>query len=614
MCGIAGTARIGDLTLVEKMTALMAYRGPDDYGLYEDGEVRLGHRRLSILDVSAAGHQPMQTDDGQLVITFNGAIYNYRQLRAELEKQGHRFHTGTDTETILYAYREYGRQFVDRLEGMFAFALWDRQNRQLLLARDRIGIKPLFYYQRGNGLAFASELKALLYVPGLERRVNRRALRSAIRYASNIEDEAMIASVFKLRPGHFLVWRDGVCEQVQYWSHPSPRPEAWDEQGLTKVLREKLAHVVRSHTVSDVPLGVALSGGLDSSGIVALLAQQNGGGKVDTFTVGHGTDDPDVVSARLVAEHCRTNHHEIIVSAENIADLTPRVVWHLEEPLGQMETVQMYVNYREAARFVKVLLIGEGADECFGGYERYKLLSPWLPLPFAVSKDLYERVYQHSDGSLLTNSGRAITRLMWGKAPVSPLVDSHPRAGSPSASFKQRSDAIACAMNYDQRTLLPHLYLKRADGLGMAHSLELRVPFLDRQIVELAARIPGSMMVHGRTEKYVLRRALAPFLPPKIAWRRKHPQQMQVNKNLVETLEYLSDQLLRPADVRARGFFAPALVEDLRRQRPKPFSGSTSRKFWSWRIWSMILSELWARMFLDRPISSEPPESLADLL
>ncbi len=614
MCGIAGTIRIGDLDLVERMTTLMSYRGPDDWGVYEDGEVRLGHRRLSILDLSEAGHQPMLSDDGQLVITYNGEIYNYRELRLKLEKRGHRFQTGTDTETILSAYREFGIDCLSHLEGMFAFALWDRKQRQLLLARDRTGMKPLFYYQQGEGLAFASELKPITLVPGLERRVNRRALRSAIRYASNIEDESMLASVFKLPPGHWLVWRDGVCKQGAYWTHPVPAPERWDENQLAQKLRKTLTQVVQAHMISDAPLGAALSGGLDSSGIVALMSQGDQAGKVDTFTVGHGTNDPDLINSRLVAEHCRTNHHEILISPENVTELLPRVVWHLDEPLGHMETIQMYATYREAARSVKVLLIGDGADECFGGYARYKLLHPRMPLPFEVCKDLYGRVYQNSDGSLTTSLGRALAGSMWGNAPASPLVDAHPRAAPPMVDLGLRATAIEHAMNYDQRTILPHLYLKRADALGMAHSLELRVPFLDRRILELAARVPGSMMVHARTEKYILRRALEPYLPPSIVWRRKHPQQMQVNEHFIEVLETLSHQLLRPADLRERGFFDPSSVEKLWQNRPRGSNGATPLKFWSWRIWSMIQCELWARMFLDRPIAATPPHGLADLL
>lgn len=613
MCGITGTVRIGDLGLVERMTTLISYRGPDDSGLYEDGEVRLGHRRLSILDLSEAGHQPMQTDDGQLVITFNGEIYNYRELRADLEQRGHRFHTGTDTETILYAYREFGIDCLTHLEGMFAFALWDRKQRQLLLARDRTGIKPLFFYQREDGLAFASEIKPLLLVPGLPRRVNRRALRSAMRYASNIEDESMLASVFKLPPGHWLVWRDGICKQGRYWIHPSPAPEEWDEKQLAHELREKLTEVVRSHMISDAPLGAALSGGLDSSGVVALMAQCNEAGKVNTFTVGHGTDDPDLINARLVAEHCRTDHHEILVSAENVADLLPEVMWYLEEPLGQMESVQMYVNYREAAKFVKVLLIGEGADECFAGYSRYKLLHQGIPMPLTFRKELYERVYMYADKAPSSLSARLVARSLWGHLAGSPLPDPRPCAPLPLAQVNGKH-VLEQALNYDQRTYLHHLSLKRADAVGMAHSLELRVPFLDREIVEVAARIPGSMMFRWGMEKYILRRALEPLLPRAITWRRKRGFQMRLNLGLVETLEYLCDKLLAPSDVRARGFFDPELVNALRCGRPARYATPMAHKVWSYRVWSMILCELWARIFLDRPVLAPPPRSLADVL
>jgi asparagine synthase (glutamine-hydrolysing) len=611
MCGIVGTIQLGDLGLIEQMTALMAYRGPDDVGFYEDGEVRFGHRRLSILDLSAAGHQPMQADDGLSVLVYNGEIYNFAALRAELEKRGARFYTGTDTEVILHAYRVWGVDCLRRFEGMFAFALWDRRLRQLLLARDRLGIKPLFYHRHGTALAFASELKPLLLLPGLKRAVNRRALRSAIRFGSNLEDESMLASVFKVPPAHYLLWHAGAVSLHHYWLHPKPTPVVCDEAKLTIQVREQLRQAVQAHMVSDAPLGAALSGGLDSSGIVALMAESSPR-PIETFTVGHGADDPDLLAARQVAEHWRTNHHELSIEAGNIADVLPRVVWQLEEPLGQMETVQMFLNYEAAARFVKVLLIGEGADELFGGYARYKLLT--APLPYALQRDLYGRVYQHSDEPLATTTGRVLTRWLWGKPPLSPLTDAVPRAAAPLQELPSPAHAAEWAMNYDQRTILPHLYLKRADALGMAHSLELRVPFLDRQIVELAAHIPSELLIKGGVEKYILRRAFAPLLPPAIIRRRKHPLQMRVNAGLLATLDDLCDQLLRPADVRRRGFFDSARVAELRRNRPGRFSTPLARKFWTWRIWSMLLCELWARLFLDRLPSATPPASLQEVL
>ena len=603
--------RIGDAALLEQMTEMMSYRGPDDFGFYEDGEIRLGHRRLSILDTSSAGRQPMESDDGQLVITFNGEIYNFLTLRRDLEAKGYKFRTGTDTETILYAYREYGMDCLKRLHGMFAFGLWDRQQRQLCLARDPTGIKPLFYHKRDDALAFASELKPLLCLPDLERKVNRRALRSALRYACNIEEESMLASIFKLPPGSWLVWRNGKCEQGSYWQHPRPSPVEWNEKDLAGEVRERLQRVVSSHMISDVPLGAALSGGIDSSAIVALLARTSEQ-PVETFTVGHGKDDPDLLAARMVAEHCGTNHHELLVSTEDVVNLFPKLIWHMEEPMGQMESVARYVYFREAARYVKVLLVGEGADECFAGYPRYKIFTPWFPLSTAVRRDLYERVYMYADKPPENKTARVLSRVLWGPSPGPLLHDPFPRMSVPVLENGKRN-AVGNALYHDQRTYIPDLALKRADALGMAHSLEVRVPFLDKDIINLVACIPGNMMLRRGLEKYILRRAVEPLLPPSIVWRRKRGFQLRLNMGIIETLDYLCDRLLRPADVISRGFFAPELVEKLRRNRPGRFATEMGHKMWSYRVGAIIMCELWARIFLDRSVSTHPPVSLDEL-
>jgi asparagine synthase (glutamine-hydrolysing) len=553
----------------------------------------------------------MESEDGRLAITFNGEIYNFRELRAQLERTGCRFRTGTDTEAILHACTVFGAEFLSKLEGMFAFGLWDRRERRLLLARDRTGIKPLFYVLYAGGLAFASEMKPLLQLPGFERNVNRRALRSAMRYASNIEDESMMAGIYKLRPGYVLLWKDGQARTEPYWIYPEPQPERWDEQALVHALRGRLMKVVRSHMISDAPLGAALSGGLDSSAVVAVMSKAEMG-PVETFTVGHGNDDPDLINARLVAEHCRTNHHEIMVEADSAAELLPRVVWHLEEPLGQMEIIQMYANYREAAKFVKVLLVGEGADECFAGYPRYKLLHPSAPVPFGLGKDLYNRVYMYADEPPRTLLGRAIGGALWGTPVRSPMVDPWPRAPMPWLGDDPKL-ALNRALNHDQRTYLHHLALKRADALGMAHSLELRVPFLDRSVVEFANRVPPEFLFRRGMEKYVLRQAVARMLPPEIVWRRKRGFQMRLNLGLVQTLEHLAQRLLRPEDVRRRGFFDPEYISLLRRSRPRRKTPMAQR-VWSFRMWAVLQAEVWARLFLDRPPSAGAPSGLAEIL
>jgi len=612
MCGIAGTIRIGDLDLVERMARLLTHRGPDDAGVYERGEVRLAHRRLTILDLSDAGHQPMVSADGDQVISYNGEVYNFRELRAELEGRGHHFRSGTDTEVVLEAYRAFGLDCLARIEGMFAFALWDERAGRLLLARDRTGVKPLFYCRHGDGLAFASELKPFRLLPGFVSEVNRAALRSVLRHASNLEQESMLATVRKLLPGTCLTWQDGRIDERPYWRFPEPSPENFDEGQLSRELRGRLSKVVRSQMVSDAPLGAALSGGLDSSGIVALMAET--GERVDTFTVGHGEDDPDLIQARVVAEHCGTEHHEAIVSSENVKDLLPRVLWFMEEPLGQMESVQMYVNYREAARLLKVLLVGEGADECFAGYARYKLFNPSLPLPMSVRHDLYERVYMYADRQPRPLLSRLLARGLLGRLPPSPMADPLPRTELPAFDRNDCGRALSEALNHDQRTYLHHLSLKRADATGMAHSLEIRVPFLEREIVEFSSRIPAGLLLKGGVEKHILRRALAPLLPAAITERRKRPFQMTLDDTLVQTLQGMCDQLFAPGNVAGRGFFEAPLLNRLRRGRPGRLAPLIAHKVWSYRLWSVIMCEVWARLFLDRDPELGCPAGWDELL
>jgi asparagine synthase (glutamine-hydrolysing) len=612
MCGIVGVVGdIADLEVVRRMTRMLAHRGPDDEGFHEDGELRFGHRRLSILDLSALGHQPMVSEDGELAITFNGEIYNFPILREELERRGLRFRTHSDTEVLLQGYRVWGEGLLQRIEGIFAFGIWDRRARRLLLARDRAGVKPLFWHAAPGGLAFASELKVFRLLPGFEARVNRKALRSAMRFACNLEDESMLATVHKVPPGQLLVFENGTVRRAAYWSHPEPAPEAWSPAGAATALRETLGRVVRSQMLSDAPLGAALSGGLDSSGIVALMAEH--GARVSTFTVGHGEQDPDLQKARVVAEHCRTDHHEILVESAAVADLLPKVMWYLEEPAGQMEAVQMFLNYEAAAKHVKVLLVGEGADELFAGYDRFKLFDRRRPLTPGLRRALYERVYMYADRQPRHLVARALARGAFGPLPPSPMADPEPRYPEPPLRGLSRERALERALNHDQRTYLHHLSLKRADATGMAHGLEIRVPFLGRDVVELAARFPGDLMRRGGVEKWVLREALRPLLPAAIVERRKRPFQMALDRGLVETLDRLGDALLRPAEVRARGFFEPARVDALRRGRPAARAPGIAHKVWSYRVWAMLMCELWARLFLDRDPAAPPPSGLAEL-
>ncbi|MGA1608144.1 MAG: asparagine synthase (glutamine-hydrolyzing) [Planctomycetota bacterium] len=612
MCGIVGVVgELADLDVVRRMTRLLAHRGPDDEGAWEDGPVRFGHRRLSILDLSELGHQPMVTDCGDYAITFNGEIYNFPELRVALEREGVRFRTNTDTEVLLQGYRLHGDAWLTQIEGIFAFGIWDRPRQRLLLARDRAGVKPLFWHAAREGLAFASELKPFRLLHDFRAEVNRRALRSAMRFACNLEDESMLASVFKLPPGHKLVYERGEVRTEPYWTYPEPRPRSIAPKEAAAKLRDTLGRVVRSQMISDAPLGAALSGGLDSSGIVALMAEH--GARVSTFTVGHGPDDPDLLKARIVAEHCNTDHHEIQVASADVADLLPKVMWYLEEPAGQMEAVQMHLNYEAAAKHVKVLLVGEGADELFAGYDRFQLFDRGRPFTPGLRRALYERVYMYADRQPRHPVAALLSRAAWGHLPASPLPDPTPRFAEPPLAGLGRERALERALNHDQRTYLHHLSLKRADATGMAHGLEIRVPFLGRDVVELAAEFRGDLSRQNGIEKWVLREALRPLLPTAIVDRRKRPFQMKLDQGLVDTLELLGSRLLQPGDVAARGFFDPQRARALLDGRPSARRPLIAHKVWSYRVWAMLMCELWARIFLDRDPEAPAPSGLGDL-
>ncbi|MBI5851394.1 MAG: asparagine synthase (glutamine-hydrolyzing) [Planctomycetes bacterium] len=611
MCGIVGAIRIADGDVVRRMTRLLAHRGPDDEGFWQDGDVVFGHRRLSILDLSPAGHQPMQTDDGELTIVFNGEIYDFPRVREELELLGHRFRTHSDTEVLLLGYRQWGDAMLERIEGIFAFGLWDAAAGRLLLARDRSGVKPLYWHSRDGGLAFASELKPFRLLPDFVSAVSRRALRSTMRFACNLEEESMLAGVHKLPPGKKLIWQDGRVQVSSYWSYPEPRARAWSPNDAARTLRDVLGRTVRAQMISDAPLGAALSGGLDSSGVVALMAEQ--GAKVRTYTVGHGHDDPDLIAARVVAEHCRTDHHEIMIESEDVLDLLPRVMWFLEEPLGQMEIVQMHLNYEAASKHVKVLLVGEGADELFAGYDRYRIFDRARPLTPGLRAALYERVYMYADRQPRHLLGALASRVAFGHLAGSPMKDPLPRAAEPPLRGLPRERALERALNHDQRTYLPELSLKRADATGMAHGLELRVPFLGREVVELAATFPGDLHRKGGVEKWLLREALRPLLPQRIVERRKHGFQMRLDQRLVDTLQAMCDRLMPDDKVAARGFFDPRRVRALRDGRPRAGAPFIAHRVWSFRIWAMLMAEVWARLFLDTPPGAPPPAHLADI-
>lgn len=522
-----------DPGLLARMRDTMVHRGPDDEGLFTAGAVGLGFRRLSIIDL-AGGHQPMANDDDTVWITYNGELYNFRALRAVLESKGYVFRSKSDTEVILRAYEEFGEACLEHLRGMFAFAIWDGRKEQLLLARDRLGIKPLYYALHDGTLLFASEIKAILEWPGTRRAVDPVALRQYLgcRYVPG--PRTMFEGILKLQPGHLLVLRDGELKVRPYWDLPLDG-EATSEEEAARSLRDRLEECVGNHLMSDVPLGVFLSGGIDSTVVTGLMAGMLAD-PVQSFSVGYGQEAAvdERPFARIAAGRSRTAHHEAVLGAQSFWDFLPRLVWYLDEPVADPAAVPLYFLSKFARQFVTVALSGEGADETLAGYSIYRRML-WLErvrrlpglsllrLPFAGrklrrylewAKTPLERRYR---GVSAVFSQAEVDRLLAQGSGGAKLDD----FGAPYFDRTADLDPLKRMLYFDLKVWLPDELLVKADKMTMATSLELRVPFLDHTLVEWAWRLPSSLQVRGGTGKYLLRRAMADLVPAEILNRPK---------------------------------------------------------------------------------------------
>jgi asparagine synthase (glutamine-hydrolysing) len=556
MCGISGTLNFdrnepADLSLVRKMTDEVFHRGPDGGGEYVKGPVGLGHRRLSIIDLNT-GAQPMCNEDGTVWVTYNGEIYNFAELRADLESRGHQFKSHTDTEVIVHAYEEWGDRSVERFQGMFAFALWDSRNEILLIARDRVGIKPLYYTSTDRALLFASELKSLLVSPDVCRRINPRAVERFLSYSYVPGTETLFADIRKLEPGHLLVVKNGRIQKKQYWDLDFHKSRQWrDFPEAVEELKHLLRKTVKEHLMSDVPVGVLLSGGVDSTAILRFAVEQSSQ-QVRTFTVAFaGTSVVDERPyARLAAQHFGAEHNEITFTAEDFRDFLPKFVWHMEEPVCEPPAVALY-QVAKLARdsSVKVLLSGEGGDEAFGGYETYRniVLLERLKQVLGPAKSSL-----HAGFGVLASLGQAnaakyrdligqrFPEYYRSRAATTQNVFTRGRDVFYTKEFTSRLDAqpfddvalrLGGAMNgrsvldhmlyVDTRTWLPDELLLKADKMTMATSTELRVPLLDARVLEFAASLPSEFKVQNWSTKRVLKEAVRDAVPPEILRRKK---------------------------------------------------------------------------------------------
>ncbi|MDT7540272.1 MAG: hypothetical protein QOE33_176 [Acidobacteriota bacterium] len=634
MCGINGIAfsrrsgRAADERTITRMRDVLTHRGPDDAGVFVSGAVGLGHRRLSIVDV-AAGHQPMTNEDGALHIVYNGEVYNHADYRATLEARGHRYQTHCDTETILHLYEEHGARCVEHLRGMFAFAIWDTHKRELFIARDRLGVKPLYYVHTSDGsLYFASEIKALIEARAVRPEINYAALPDYLANHGTSNDETLFANVRRLPPGHTMLWReDGSVEIKQYWdvSFAEEGAEgARRDEDLIEEWSELFRTSVRLRLMADVPLGMFLSGGIDSSAIAAVMSGMVSE-PIKTFSVAFAEREANELTyARMVAEKFKTDHHEIIVSPAEFFDALPRMVWQEDEPLAHPSSVPLYFVSRLASEHVKVVLTGEGSDELLGGYERYA-----RTLYNLAAGPTYNRLAPARLRQLVERRIRALpvastvrqklTRTFLCLAPDIESVyfdnfavfnramqrdllstETKARAGTldPYRDMRRyfetaNADSTLNRMLYaDTKTYLHELLMKQ-DQMSMAASIESRVPFLDHKLVEFTVRLPVRLKLRrGWTTKYVLRRAMRDVLPAPILARKKMGFPVPVGKWFRGEYKHVIEEYVLSARASERGIFERDYVRTLVARHD---AGENHAE----RLWALVNFEMWLRRFVD---------------
>ncbi len=650
MCGIAGLITQDPNERIGAMLKAIEHRGRDDEGVWtspvindEGRRVTFGHRRLSIIDTSSAGHQPMVSDNGHLVVILNGEIYNYRELRDQLTSQGQTFRTQTDTEVLLAAWAEWGEDCLPRLNGMFAFALWDEKERELFLVRDRVGIKPLYYSDTGTdarephagcvrSVVFASEVKSILASGLIKAELDRESLHQFLTFLWVPDPNTLFRGIKTVPPGHFVKWRDNEMTTHEWWDISFAEIEEgksdawWQEQVL-----ETLDRVTKLEMVADVPLGSFLSGGIDSSSIVAMMQRHSNGRRIGTYTIGIEAEDlrydiipDDVQWARRVNQQLDTDYHEIMLQPD-VAELLPKLVYHMDEPAIDM-AIPSYLVSRAARESMTVMLSGMGGDEVFAGYPRQmamKIAGAFDPVPQLLRRPVMNALAHALPGG------------MPGKL-TAPLRNAKKFARSAALDFEDRYlgygtyftdegkarlyteemrsanrglDAYSAHRRYfarvkhaeplnqllyvDLKTFLPCLNLMTTDKTSMAANLEVRVPFLNQEMLALSARMPTRLKLRGLKRKYILKRAAEKLLPREVVWRKKAGFGAPIRSWLRGPLQPMVDDLLSEETVRRRGLFRP---EEVRRVIAANLSG---REDYNLQVFQLLTLELWQRAFID---------------
>lgn len=622
MCGINGVFHyaggVADAALLERQALAQKHRGPDDAGVWCEGPAGLAHRRLSIVDLSPAGHQPMPNEDGSLRVTYNGELYGWPALRERLAARGHRFLGHSDTEALLHLYEDHGAGLFAELRGMFAFGLYDRARRVLLLGRDRLGIKPLYWHDDGRRVVFASELKALMLDPSVPRDLDEEALAGYLTFQYVPGPRTIWRGVRKLPPGHMLVCDAGGVKVEPYWTLPAGPPRDWTPEEAPARLRELLAEAVKLRMVADVPLGAFLSGGIDSSAVVALMSLASDR-PVKTFSIGFEDGDANELEhARRVAKHLGTDHHEYVVRPDAMSDL-PRLVWQMDEPFADASMLPTYHVSRMARGQVTVALSGDGGDELYAGYTTYDwarryaaadrvpallrraaaLPAGALPGDDALGRKLHRLgqsvVDRHLD-VMAFFPPRELRRLL------SPALRARLAGFDPWAEARARHAAMArgigelpALLTLDATTYMVDDVLTKVDRTSMLCSLEVRVPLLDHHVVEAVASMPFELKLRGGVSKWILKESVRDLLPHETLARGKQGFAVPLEKWFGHGFERLARETLLDARARGRGWFDARAVERVladRVTRPERLTR---------RLWALVCLELWAQAYLDRP-------------
>jgi asparagine synthase (glutamine-hydrolysing) len=618
MCGIAGIVSLDDRPIArEEISAMcdaIVHRGPDDEGYYIGDGVGLGMRRLSIIDLTT-GHQPVHNEDGSVWVVFNGEIYNFKEIRRELESRGHSFYTATDTEVIVHLYEEYGRRCVDKLRGMFTFAVWDDRRKTFLLARDRLGVKPLYFSETGGRLVFASELKSILQLPEVERKINWQSFSYLLTAQHTPCSESLVDGVHKLEPGNILIVERGREPVVEsYWDVSFQPDYSHNETYFVERLRELLTESVRLRLVSDVPLGAFLSGGIDSSSVVATMAGLVAM-PVKTFSIGFKeVRYNELEHARVVAERFGTEHHELVLEPDALS-IMDELAWYLDEPLGDPSCIPTYMVSRLASQHVKVVLSGDGGDEIFAGYEKYfieakerrhyvpaparKLLG-WAAAFMPLGMKGRNLVYHYS----LTGDARYLDSLVLFpdrdkqsllRPEIMELIGGSEQLGRYFRGLTEQHHWLSAAQYLDIKSYLPLDILVKVDRMSMACSIESREPLLDHKLVEFAATVPPELKLRHGVGKYIFKQAMRGILPDAIIDRRKQGFGVPLEHWFRGQLSSYVRDLLLSEKSRQRGIFNAAAIEKLLHLHQRGRARDLE-------LWTLISFELWCRTFLDNPV------------